>query len=187
MGMRAIRQVSRVLAWVAGALMLLSALLIGADVLLRNALRIAPFHSFELSRYGFAAALGLGLAFTLTERANIRIDILHRLVPRRAHPWLDVLALLALAPVALAFAWYACDVMLQSARLGAVSNTPMAVPLVIPQSIWAAGLSWFALVACVMALQALWALLRGRAERVEEIGGMPGLAAEGLPAVEPKA
>lgn len=173
-------RVSRALAWLAGALMLLSALLIGLDVLLRNLLRIAPFHSFEMSRYAFAAALAFGLAHALVERANIRIDILHRLVPRAAHPWLDVLALLALAPFALAFAWYAWDVTLQSARLGAVSNTPLAVPLVIPQSIWAGGLSWFALVAWILAMQALWALMRGRGGRVEQIGGMPGLAAEGL-------
>lgn len=179
-------RISRWLAWLAGALMVLSALLIGLDVLLRNLLRISPFHSFELSRYAFAAALAFGLAYALVERANIRIDILHRLMPRRAHPWLDVLALLALAPFALAFAWYAWDVTLQSASLGAVSNTPLALPMVIPQSIWAAGLTWFALVAWILALQASWALLRGRTERVEQIGGMPGLAAEGFPGAEDK-
>jgi len=174
----ALATASRVLAWVAGALVLAAALLIGADVLLRNAFRIAPFHSFELSRYAFGASVALGLAFAVTERANIRIDILHRLLPRRAHAWLDVLGLVALAPVALAFAWYAWDVTRESLRLGAVSNTPLAIPVAWPQGLFAAGLSWFAFVCCAYALVALWALLRGDAQSVDRVGGMPGLSAE---------
>lgn len=170
--------VSRVLAWIAGALVLAAALLIGADVLLRNAFRIAPLHSFELSRYAFGASVALGLAFAVTERANIRIDILHRLVPTRAHAALDVLALLALAPVAFAFAWYAWDVTRESLRLGAVSNTPLALPVAVPQGVFAAGLSWFAFVCAASALAALWALLRGDTRAVDRIGGMPGLSAE---------
>lgn len=174
----ALAGVSRALAWVAGALVLAAALLIGADVVLRNALRIAPLHSFELSRYAFGAAVALGLAFSVTERANIRIDILHRLLPRRAHAPLDVLALLALAPVSLAFAYYAWDVTRESLRLGAVSNTPLALPMAWPQGLFAAGLSWFALVCIAYGLAALWALLRGDAPTVDRVGGMPGLSAE---------
>ena len=174
----ALARISRALARVAGGLMALAALLIGLDVLLRNTLNIAPFHSFELSRYAFGTSLALGLAFALTERAHIRLDILHRLVPARAHGALDILALAALAPMAFAFAWYAWEVARESLRLGAVSNTPLAVPMVVPQSVFALGLSWFAFVAATSALAALIALLRGDHARVEAIAGIPGLSAE---------
>jgi TRAP-type C4-dicarboxylate transport system permease small subunit len=174
----ALAATSRALAWLAGALVLAAALLISADVVLRNAFRVAPFHSFELSRYAFGASVALGLAFAVTERANIRIDILHRLLPRRAHAVLDVLALLALAPVALAFAWYAWDVARESLRLGAVSNTPLAIRMTWPQGVFAAGLSWFAFVCCAYALTALAALLRGDTRTLDRVGGMPGLSAE---------
>ncbi len=171
-------RVSRILARVAGGLMALAALLIGLDVLLRNTLNIAPFHSFELSRYAFGTSLALGLAFALTERAHIRLDILHRLLPARAHGVLDILALAALSPVAFAFAWYGWEVARESLRLGAVSNTPLAVPMVVPQSVFALGLSWFAFVAAASTLAALVALLRGDHARVEAIAGIPGLSAE---------
>jgi TRAP-type C4-dicarboxylate transport system permease small subunit len=174
----ALSATSRAFAWIAGALVLAAALLIGADVVLRNAFRLAPFHSFELSRYAFGTSVALGLAFSVTERANIRIDILHRLLPRRAHAPLDVLALLALAPVALAFAYYAWDVTRESFRLGAVSNTPLAIPMAWPQGLFAAGLSWFAFICSAYALAAFWALLRGDAPTVDRVGGMPGLSAE---------
>lgn len=170
--------VSRLLARVGGALMALAALLIGLDVVLRNAANVAPFHSFELSRYAFGASLALGLAFAVTERAHIRLDILHRLLPARAHGVLDVLALAALTPVAAAFAWYAWDVTRESLRLGAVSNTPLALPMVVPQSVFALGLTWFAFVAGMSTLAALVALLRGDAAQVDRIGGIPGLSAE---------
>jgi TRAP-type mannitol/chloroaromatic compound transport system permease small subunit len=175
---RWLEAISRRLAWLAGGLILLAALLIGLDVVLRNLLRIAPFHSFELSRYGFGAALALGMAFAVTERANIRIDLLHRGLAARWHGALDLLALAGLVPVALAFAWYAWAVCGESLRLGAASNTPLAVPLAIPQAVFALGLSWFTLVAALYTLAAARALLRGDAATVERLGGMPGLAAE---------
>lgn len=165
-------------AWLGGALMLASALLIGADVIARNAFSAAPFASMELSRYAFAAAISFGMAHALVQRAHIRIDILHRLVPKGLHAPLDVLALAAMAPLAAAFAFYAWDVVLESARLGAVSNSPLAVPLVLPQGVWAVGFTWFALVSWVLLVAALWALLRWNRAQVEALGGMPGVTEE---------
>lgn len=170
--------VSLAVAWAGGALMLGSALLIGADVVARNAFSAVPFASMELSRYAFAAAISFGMAHALVMRSHIRIDVLHRLVPRVLHAPLDVLALAAMAPLATVFAWYAWDVVRESARLGAVSNSPLAVPLVWPQSIWAAGFTWFAMVSWVLLTLALWGLLRWRSCAVSAIGGMPGVAEE---------
>ena len=165
-------------AWAGGALMLASALLIGADVIARNALAVAPFASMELSRYAFAAAIAFGMAHALVMRSHIRIDVLHRLLPRVLHAPLDVLALAAMAPLATVFAWYGWDVVRESARLGAVSNSPLAVPLVWPQGVWAAGFTWFAAVAWLLLALALWALLRWRTADVTTVGGMPGVAEE---------
>jgi TRAP-type C4-dicarboxylate transport system permease small subunit len=165
-------------AWAGGALMLGSALLIGADVIARNAFSAAPFASMELSRYAFAAAIAFGMAHALVTRSHIRIDVLHRIVPRVLHAPLDVLALASVAPLATVFAWYAWDVVLESARLGAVSNSPLAVPLVWPQSIWAIGFTWFAAASWLLLALALWALVRWRSADVSALGGMPGVADE---------
>lgn len=178
--LRLVARVSLLGAWAGGALILASALLIGADVVARNVFATAPFASLEMSRYAFAAAIAFGMAHALVMRAHIRIDVLHRLVPRMLHAPLDVLALAAMAPLATVFAWYGWDVVRESARLGAVSNSPLAVPLVWPQGVWAAGFTWFAAVSWVLLAMALWALLRWRPAHVSALGGMPGVA-EDLP------
>ncbi|MCS6932999.1 MAG: TRAP transporter small permease [Acetobacteraceae bacterium] len=176
--LRLLARVSLFGAWAGGALMLASALLVAADVLARNAFAAAPFASLELSRYAFAAAIAFGMAHALVARAHIRIDVLHRLLPRRWHGPLDVLALGAMAPLASLFAWHAWEVVRESARLGAVSNSPLAVPLPWPQGVWAAGFTWFAAVSWVLLAWALLALLRRRHGEVAAIGGMPGLSEE---------
>jgi TRAP-type C4-dicarboxylate transport system permease small subunit len=159
--------VSLAVAWLGGGLILASAVLIGLDVIARNAFAAAPFASMELSRYAFAGAIAFGMAHALVMRSHIRIDILHRLLPRALH-----------APLDTVFAWYAWDVVRESARLGAVSNSPLAVPLVFPQSVWAGGFTWFALVSWFLLLIALWGLLRWRPAEIEAVGGMPGVAEE---------
>ncbi|MFN6956803.1 MAG: TRAP transporter small permease subunit [Acetobacteraceae bacterium] len=176
--LRLLARVSLFGAWAGGVLMLASALLIGADVVARNAFAAAPFASMELSRYAFAAAIAFGMAHALVMRAHIRIDVLHRLAPRVLHAPLDVLALAAMAPLATVFAWYGWDVVRESARLGAVSNSPLAVPLMWPQGVWAAGFTWFAAVSWLLLALALWALLRWRTAEVTAVGGMPGVAEE---------
>jgi TRAP-type C4-dicarboxylate transport system permease small subunit len=170
--------VSLAVAWLGGGLILASAVLIGLDVIARNAFAAAPFASMELSRYAFAGAIAFGMAHALVMRSHIRIDILHRLLPRALHAPLDTIALGCMAPLATVFAWYAWDVVRESARLGAVSNSPLAVPLVFPQSVWAGGFTWFALVSWMLLLVALWGLLRWRPSDVEAVGGMPGVAEE---------
>jgi TRAP-type C4-dicarboxylate transport system permease small subunit len=176
--LRLLQRLSLVGAWLGGGLMLAAALLIGADVLARNAFAAAPFFSLELSRYAFAAALALGMAHALLARAHIRIDVLHRLLPRRLHAPLDALALAAAAAFASALAWYGWEVVAESARLRAVSNSPLAVPLAWPQAVWAAGFTWFAAVAWVLLGHVLLRLLRGRTNEVAELAGMPGVGEE---------
>lgn len=176
--LRLLAAVSRGVARLGGALILASAVLIGLDVIARNAFAAAPFASMELSRYAFAGAIAFGMAHALVMRSHIRIDILHRLLPRALHAPLDTIALACMAPLATLFAWYAWDVVRESARLGAVSNSPLAVPLVVPQAVWAAGFAWFAFVAWVFLLMALWGLVRWRLAEIEAVGGMPGVAEE---------
>jgi TRAP-type C4-dicarboxylate transport system permease small subunit len=176
--LRLLAAVSRGVARLGGALILASAVLIGLDVIARNAFAAAPFASMELSRYAFAGAIAFGMAHALVMRSHIRIDILHRLLPRTLHAPLDTIALACMAPLATLFAWYAWDVVRESARLGAVSNSPLAVPLVVPQAVWAAGFAWFAFVAWVLLLMALWGLVRWRLAEIEAVGGIPGVAEE---------
>jgi TRAP-type C4-dicarboxylate transport system permease small subunit len=108
------------LAWAAGLLILLGCgALITIDVITRAIFRRGMVESFELSGYALAGAVGLGLAFTVTSKSNIRVDILLDMLPNRLRRPLDMLAAVELAVVAVALAWHAWGTVSQSWGMGA--------------------------------------------------------------------
>ncbi len=90
------QRLARYAVWCAGALMLAAALLVSVDVLMRKLLVISLGGADELSGYAFAIGTAWALAFTLLERANVRVDALYTHLPGPARMVLDVAALLAL-------------------------------------------------------------------------------------------
>ncbi|GIX13063.1 MAG: hypothetical protein KatS3mg118_1022 [Paracoccaceae bacterium] len=161
-----------------GAAILVAAVLVAAEVLSRNLGLGLRLHAFELTNYIFAAAVAFGLSWALVEGAHIRIDLLYRWLPMPLRAVLDVAALAALAVTAAGMAWQGWRVTGASLALGARPNATLDIPLALPQAVWAAGLSWFAAVAALMALAALARLIRGR---WAEISRMAGIDATGGP------
>jgi TRAP-type C4-dicarboxylate transport system permease small subunit len=156
-----VQRVSRWLAWLAGAIILLGCgLLITIDVVTRAIFRRGMVESFELSGYALAAAIGLGLAFTVTSKSNIRVDIALDLVPRTLRRVADLVAAACLAVVACALAWFCWGTLAQSWSMGARSVSMLQTPMVLPQGVWWAGMLWFAIVAVLVPLHALRCLLR---------------------------
>lgn len=155
------QRVSRILAWLAGALILFGCSgLISIDVVTRLIFRRGVVESFELSGYALAAAVGLGLAFTVTSKANVRVDILLDALPRRLRAPCDLIAALALSVIALALAWFCWKTLDQSLSMHARSNSTLQVPMALPQAIWWVGIFWFACVALLIPVQAMVRLFR---------------------------
>lgn len=161
-----ILKTSRFFAYCGGLILLLSAGAVTLDVFCRLFFNTAPFHSFELTEYGFALAVAFGYSYTLLSRAHIRIDILYRKFSLSTRTVLDLATLAALTAVAVFLTAYAIEVAVRSRDLSAVSNTTLQMPLVIPQSIWAAGLGWFAFVCIVLLVRCLWLSAMRRNEDV---------------------
>lgn len=163
---RLIAGLSRWSARIAGLVILASAALVTAEVAVRNLpAGIRPdlhLHSFDLTNFGFAGAIAFGFSYALISRAHIRIDVVYALFPLWLRAVLDAAALVLLTLTASIMAWHAWDVVAESARLGAMPNSTLRLPMAIPQSIWAAGITWFALVAAILSAQALWLLARGQ-------------------------
>jgi TRAP-type C4-dicarboxylate transport system permease small subunit len=152
------QRISRVLAWIAGAMVLFGcSLLISIDVLTRFFFKRGMVESFEISGYALAACIGLGLAFTVTSKSNIRVDILLDALPRPMRVASDILAALALAVIALTLAWFAWQTLAQSYAMNAKSVSV----LIIPQSIWWVGLFWFAAMSVIVPVQAIIRLIKG--------------------------
>ena len=72
-----VNRISRWLAWIAGAVVLFGcAVPITIDVLSRYFFNRSAVESFEISGFGLAACIGLGMAHTVTTKAHIRVDFL---------------------------------------------------------------------------------------------------------------
>ncbi len=158
--------VSRWLARLGGVLILCAAVLITLDVICRSAFKSTVFESLELSSYAVAIATTFGLAWALTSKAHVRIEVLYNVLGRRLQACLDVLALALLALVSGVATYWGGMVVVGNAQIGAVSNTTLAIPLVVPQGIWWLGILWFSCCALVSCIVALAGMFRGRVDEV---------------------
>lgn len=187
------QRISRVLAWFAGAIVLVGcAGLISIDVVTRYFFKRGMVESFELSGYALAAAIGLGMGFTVTQKTNIRVDILLDMLPGKVRVACDILASLSLTMIAVTLAWFAFGTLQASWTMNAKSVSTLQTPMVLPQGVWWVGLFWFACMAVLTPIQAISRLVaRDRAgfnamigslrvtEEIEQAGA-GGAIADGL-------
>lgn len=171
-------RVSRWLAWIGGAMLLLCALLVSLDVVFRAALKVTFFESFELSTYAFAIATAMGMSYALVSRAHIRIEVLYMLLVPRTRGWFDFIAYAVLALCTGVLLYWCSQVVVGNYQSGARSNSSLAVPLAIPQVIWLVGLAWFALLALLYSLHGLILCLRGQTEQAHRDLGVASLEEE---------
>jgi TRAP-type mannitol/chloroaromatic compound transport system permease small subunit len=179
---RALLSAGRWSARIGGLVIFACVLLVAGDVLLRNLPGGAPeglrLHSFDLTNFGFAAATAFGFSYALVARAHIRIDILYTLFPLPVRAVLDLAAVASLAAMGSVMAWHAWGVVQASARLGATPNSTLDVPLAVPQALWAAGLTWFALTALLVTAQAVRRLATGQFRALHAAAGAGEAASE---------
>ena len=157
-----LERISLWLAWLAGGIIIFGcAVPICLDVVSRALTGSTLVESFEISGYALAACIGLGMGYTVTTKANIRVDILTAKLPKSLRRAVDFIASIALAVTALGLAYFTFDVLFDSWKLDARSVSTLRVPLIIPQSVWWLGLVWFATVAVLTPLYALSRLFAG--------------------------
>lgn len=181
---RGVAGLAAVMAWAAGWNYVACALFITADIVGRNALGVSSAATVEITGYMLACGIAWGLAHTLACRAHIRVDVLLMRLPTRLRAPLHVLSLLLLTGFALFVAWAAWELVDESALFDAHDNSALRVPLVIPQGIWAVGLSAFVLICGVLLLESLLALLLGEGARLDGLLGSRTLADETEEALE---
>ncbi len=171
-------QVSRWLAWIGGAALLLSAILISLDVIFRAAWKVTFFESFELSGYAFAIATATGMSYALVSKAHIRIELLYVKLPEKWRAWMDVWSYGAMAVVSGVLLYWCSQTVLGNFQSGARSNSSLAIPLAWPQAFWLVGIAWLALVAAIYALFGLVKCLGGKHGEAHRRLGMASLEEE---------
>ena len=147
------QKTSQVLVWIGGCLIVLSAILVTVEVILRKLFNVSLGGADEISGYAFGVATTFGFAYALFQRAHIRVDALYNLFPG----WLKTIANLVGVILLAGFVGIVCimawGLVADTLEHGSHSITPMRTPLALPQIPWLAGWLFF-LVCCVLVIVA---------------------------------
>ncbi|MCH7487777.1 MAG: TRAP transporter small permease subunit [Proteobacteria bacterium] len=171
-------RVSRVAVHVSGVLLILSAAAVAVEVIGRKAFNYSFTAVDEVSGYIFGITTAWALSFALFRRAHVRIDAVYVHLSQRSRCVMDVIAMTSLAVVFTLLAHQAYGVVHESLRLGAESNTPLRMPLWIPQILWMGGLWFFIANIYLVLVRSLMGLVCGDYDLVRAIAGAPSLHEE---------
>ena len=175
---RLLQRVCTLAVWVAGGILILAAIGVAIEVVLRKVFVVSVGGATELSGYTLAVVSSWAFAFTLLNRAHVRIDSLYRIFPLRIRVLLDVLALSSFIGFMLILTHRAFKVLLVSIEYNTISMTPLATPIWIPQTLWVIGLSLFVIVLTSMLARTGLALVKGDFVGVNRLIGTVGMEEE---------
>jgi TRAP-type C4-dicarboxylate transport system permease small subunit len=146
---------------IGGALILLAAVVIAIDVVLRATFSRTVGGADELSGYALAIATAWGLSLALLHRLHIRIDSFYELLPPPFRIAIDLVSLMGFIVFIGLITIYAWGVLGQSLTSSTRSISALAVPVAIPQATWVAGFLFLILVLLLLLVESIGALLRG--------------------------
>jgi TRAP-type C4-dicarboxylate transport system permease small subunit len=155
-------RIESLLATVFGVIFLVLSVVVGVETLSRKVFNISLQGADELGGYALAVGSTIAFSLALMGRNHIRVDVFHEKFPRALQAVLNWLSIVALAVLGIFIAWIAWKVIADTRLYHSTAQTPWATPLIIPQSVWYAGLVAFALVATGYAVRATILLISGR-------------------------
>jgi TRAP-type mannitol/chloroaromatic compound transport system permease small subunit len=151
---------------VAGWVFVLCALFIVFDVVGRR-WGVSSKATVEITGYMLAFGIAWGLTDALTTRAHVRVDIVVTRLPLRARAWMHALALTFLVALNAVLAWRCWGVFADSWLFWARDSSALTIPLVVPQGLWALGITVFAALSVLSLAEVLLLLLAGRHAEVD--------------------
>jgi TRAP-type C4-dicarboxylate transport system permease small subunit len=135
-----------------GITMVMFAILVTVETIARKFIGFSLQGVDELGGYVLAVTSSLAFTLALIDRAHIRIDLFHRMMPvplQRLFDWLSIVMLTVFAALLAWVGWFSVS---ETLEFRSTAPTPWATPLIWPQSAWLAGLVIFmiaTLIACV--------------------------------------
>jgi len=179
-----IERVGYVMGCAAGWLFVVCAFFISVDVLGRKFFGVSSKATVELTGYMLAFGIAWGLTDALTTRCHIRVDVLVTRMPQGLRAYMHALALAFLVVLNFFFVWRGWAVVGESWMFGAHDSSAITTPLIIPQGLWAAGMTVFLFLSVTMLLEVIVLLVLGERERVDRLLGARTLAEETAEALE---
>ena len=149
------RRVCQVSVWIGGLGLIGASILIGVEVLIRKFFALSIGGADEIGGYVLSMSAAWAFGFALLQRGHVRIDSIYVTFHPRVRAFLDLLGVALFMYFFGLILYYAYDVLADSIRVGTVSWTKLQTPLVIPQSVWFAGLLVTVFVALLLFLRSL--------------------------------
>lgn len=177
-------RLGRVMNDVAGWLFVVCSLFVSFDVIARKFLNVSSRATVELTGYMLAFGIAWGLCDALTTRAHIRVDVLVTKMPLGIRAWMHGLALAFLVLLAFFFMWRGWAVVYDSWEFGAHDSSALTIPLVVPQALWAFGITVFFVLTVLMLAEVVILLTLGRRSEVDAMLGARTLEEEAEEALE---
>lgn len=159
-------------------MLLLSAVLVSVEVVLRKLFVVSVGGANEISSYVLAISACWSFGFVLLERAHIRIDTFYRLLPIQIRAILDLISIASIVGFTALLSWHVWVMLVKSIELGARSNTPMGTPLWIPQGLYFFGLIVFLVVALIIFVQSGRAFASGKFSKMSQLVGTASIEDE---------
>lgn len=166
-----VRWIARAAVIIGGAAILLSGIMITADVIMRRILGLSTWGADELSYYALAISSSWAFAHAMLVKAHIRIDMLTMQVSWPLRSASNIVALVSMGFLALMASWAILEEVERAWSRGATSITRLATPLWIPQGLWLAGFVFFAITIFLLLLRVIAALLIERSHEIAELHG----------------
>ncbi|SRR6266540_1177550 len=127
-----------------GAAMVVFAAIVTVETVGRKFLNLSLQGVDELGGYVLAVTSSIAFSLALIDRAHIRIDLFHRLLPRPLQRGLDLVSILAIALFALLLVYAGWLTVQETVEFRSTAPTPWATPLIWPQGLWFTALLVFA-------------------------------------------
>lgn len=181
---RSIDRVGHLMSCVAGWLFVVTALFITFDVISRRFFGFSSQATVELTGYMLAFGIAWGLTDTLTTRAHIRVDVLLARLPVGARAYMHALALAFLAFLGYFLVWRCWGVVGDAWLFGARDSSALATPLIVPQGLWALGITIFFVLTVVMLLEVVLLLALRRRDDIDRLLGPRTVEEETAEALE---
>jgi TRAP-type C4-dicarboxylate transport system permease small subunit len=181
---RRLERLSRLMGCAAGWVFVACAFFVTFDVLSRKFAGFSTRSTTEITGYMLAFGLTWGMAHALATRSHIRVDMLVSRMPLPLRAYMHAVALAFLAVMVFFFLWRGWAVVFESWEFGARDTSALSIPLIVPQSLWAVGITVFFVLTVVLLLEVVVSLASGRADAVDRLLGSRTLAEETAEALE---
>lgn len=164
--------------WFGGILILLAAIVIGVDVILRRFLTISIGGADELAQFALAIGSTWAFAGALVDRCHIRVDSAYHFFPKAIQRTADFVSLILFLVFFSLIAWHAKDMISQSWISDTISRSSLQIPMVIPQGIWLLGLLSFLFSIVITLLAGIHFWISGNIDEVKKLAGVKSIDEE---------